>query len=37
MKKSFHHGDRNVKVRSQEIPRIRGKFGLVVLKEADKS
>ena len=36
-KKTFHHGDRNVKVRSQEISKIRGKFGLVVLKEADKS
>jgi len=35
-KKSFHHRDWNVKVRSQEISRLTGKFGLVVLKEAGK-
>ena len=35
-KTSFHHRDWNVKVRSQEISRVTGKFGLVVLKETGK-
>ena len=29
-------GDRNAKVRSQEIPRVTGKFGLGVQNEAGK-
>ena len=31
---SFHHGDWNAKIGSQEIPGLTGKFGLEVQNEA---